>query len=103
MILERQDLNNLRCESIFSKSDFTEGKSLAERHISVPNMKREYVQKPTNISEEFLQNLSEKEMKVLFNFDQRLLAFTFEKLDVPFEQTQPKTEKGTEFKLNLPM
>ena len=87
----------------FPKSDFTEGKPLAERPISVPSMKREYVQKPTNISEYILQKLSEKEVKVLINFEQRLLAFTFEKFDVPFEQTQTKTEKGTEFKLNLPM
>ena len=87
----------------FPKGDFTEGKSLAERPNSVPNKKSEYVQKPTNISEEFLQKLSEKEMKVLINFEQRLLAFTFEKFDVPFEQTQTKTENGREFKLNLPM
>ena len=35
----------------FPKSDFTEGKSLAERPISVPNMKHEYVRKPTSMSE----------------------------------------------------
>ena len=46
-----------------ARSELTECKSLDERTICVPATKRKYVQKATNISEKFMQNLSEDEMK----------------------------------------
>ena len=88
-----------------ARRHLSEGKSQAEKTISVPAMKRKYVQKPSNISENLWQNLSENEMKVLINFEQGFIAFNdlLESFNVLFEQTQTKPEKGTEFKLNVTM
>ena len=86
-----------------ASSDLAEGMSLAERTTSVPATKREYVQKPAIISEYLFQNLSEKRIKFLIEFEQGLPAFKFEKLRCPFRTNQNQDTKRMEFKLNVPM
>ena len=59
--------------------------------------------KTTNISERFLQNLSEKKWRYRTISNKDFSLSNLKNFDVPFKQTQTKTEKGTEFKLNLSM
>ena len=76
-----------------ARRHLAEGKSEAEKTISIPAMKRKYVQKPSNISEKLWQKLSENGMKVLIYFEQGFIAFKFEKLWCPFRTNPNKSRK----------
>ena len=61
-----------------SRNDLAQGKSLAERTISVAAMKRKNVQKSIIISEKLSQNLSGR--KVQNNKEEGVFVFKFEEL-----------------------
>ena len=62
-------------------------------------MNRKDVQKPTNFSEYFLKNLSEKELQVMIIFEQRFLALNFEKLGCPFWTNQNQARRQSKVQI----
>ena len=66
-------------------------------------MKRKYVQKPTNISKSICKIYKKKKWRYWLILNKDYLLSNPKKFDVHFEQTHTKPQKGTEFKLNVPI
>ena len=76
------------------RSDIAEGKLVAGRNNSAPSTKRKYVWKPINISNElYWKILWKKDIKVLNNNEEGVIAFKLEKVWCPWWTNPNKDSK----------